>query len=471
MSNVIAGLFSVDKLLAENKRIGEVPSTRQAYRDVITIALPSVIEMVLVSLVGSFDTMMIGPLGPEAIAAVGLTGQPRMLMLSIFFALNIGVTAVVGRRKGEDKPKSANEALRSAMVIIAVLSFVVMATVLPFSRQLMLLAGAQQDTLGMAISYFLIVSYVLPLNALTICINAAQRGIGNTRLSMYVNIISNAVNIVLNYLLIEGHFGFPALGVEGAAIATAIGFTVGFIVSLYSIASPKSIGRFLHVSVHDDWKIRKESIRAIMKVGGSAMFEQMFMRVGFFIYARLVADLGTISMAAHQVCMQFMNISFSYGDGVGAAGTSLVGQMLGKKRADLALLYGKISQRIALLGALFILSVIIALRYPLVALFTDDAEVIYLAARVMLLVAMFQPLQTSSVVISGALRGAGDTRYVAAIMLICVALIRPALTFISIHVIGLGLFGAWGSSIIDMAIRLTAVYKRFNSGKWSTIKV
>lgn len=471
MSGVIGNFFSVEKMLPEQKRVGEIPDTKKAYNDVISIALPSVIEMMLMSLVGSVDTMMIGSLGPAAIAAVGLTGQPRMLMLSLFFALNIGVTAIVARRKGEDRQGKANEALRNALVLIVFLSGAVMAVVLPLTRPLMWLAGAQTDTIDMAASYFLIISSVLPLNALTMCINAAQRGIGNTRITLYVNVISNVVNIILNFLLIEGRFGFPRLEVAGAAIATAIGFAAGFGVSLYSVASRKGLGRFLHISQHDNWRLRKESITAIAKIGGNAMLEQGALRVGFFVYARLVADLGTIPFAAHQVCMQFMNISFSYGDGVGVAGTSLVGQMLGQKRPDLAMIYGKVAQRMALVGAIVILSIIIIFRHPLVTLFTNDVDVIALSVQVMLLVAVFQPMQTSSVVISGALRGAGDTKFVAGIMLVCVTIIRPLLTLFGIHVIGLGLVGAWSASLIDMAIRLTAVYRRYNSGKWFDIKV
>ncbi|MCL1795603.1 MAG: MATE family efflux transporter, partial [Clostridia bacterium] len=141
------------------------------------------------------------------------------------------------------------------------------------------------------------------------------------------------------------------------------------------------------------------------------------------------------------------------------------------KRPDLAMLYGKVSQRMAFLGAIVMLSMIVVFRYPLVSLFTDDAQVIALAGSVMLMVAAFQPMQTSSVVISGALRGAGDTKYVAVVMLLCAALIRPTLTYIGIHFIGMGLFGAWSASLVDLAIRITAVYRRFNSGKWFHITV
>lgn len=472
MSSIISRVFSVDRMISPERRLGELPGTKEAYQNLIRIALPSVMELVLVSLVGSIDTMMVGSIGPEAIAAVGLTGQPRMLILSIFFALNIGVTAVVARRKGQGRQDKANEALRNALVIIVLLSVVVMAIALPLANPLMRLAGAQDDTIHLATQYFLIISSVLPLNALTLCINAAQRGVGNTRITMYVNILSNGVNIVLNWLLINGNLGFPKLGVAGAAIATAIGFIAGFIFSLFSVVSKRSVGRFLHVSIlHSSWRLRKDTLQAIAKVGGNAMLEQFAVRIGFFVYARLVADLGTMAFAAHQICMQFLNISFNFGDGIGVAGTSLVGQTLGQERPDLAMMYGKVSQRMAMVVAVVLALLVILLRYPLVSLFTSDQAVLQLAAQVMLMVAAFQPLQTSSVVISGCLRGAGDTRFVAMIMLMCVAVIRPILAYCGIHFIGLGLFGAWSASLIDMTIRVTFVYRRFHSGKWTGIKV
>lgn len=464
-------IFSVESMLPAEKRQGDVPGTKEAYKDVMRIAVPSITEMVLMSLVGMIDTMMVGSLGPAAIAAVGLTGQPRMLILCIFLALNIGVTAVVARRKGQGLQGKANEALRNALVLIAIISVVLMAIALPLAGPMMWLAGAKEDTIGLATQYFVIISSVLPLNAITLCINAAQRGVGNTRVTMYVNILSNVVNIVLNWLLINGNLGFPKLGVQGAAIATMIGFIAGFLLSLYSVVSRRSVGRFLHLSVHSSWRLQRDSIKAITKVGGNAMLEQLALRIGFFIYARLVADLGTMAFAAHQVCMQFINISFSCGDGVGVAGTSLVGQMMGRERSDLATLYGKVSQRIAMLFAFAIAAVVIIFRYQLVSLFTSDTEVIALAAQVMLMVAAFQPFQMSSVVIAGCLRGAGDTRYVAIVMLVFVGLVRPTLASIGIYVIGLGLLGAWSASLIDMSLRVVFVYRRFHSGKWCNIKI
>lgn len=471
---MLGKMFSVERMLPKEHIRGEIPASAQAYRDVWHIAGPSVLEMVAQSLISSADTMMVGTLGSAAIAAVGLTNQPRMLMLAIFFAMNTGVTAIVARRKGEDRPEEANRTLRNALVLILGLTAVVMTLALAFSRELMLLAGAQPDTIDDAEIYFRILAWALPINVLTMCINAAQRGVGNTRITMIVNITSNLVNVVFNYLLIGGNLGFPRLGVAGAALATAIGFTVALILTLISILGHNKNNGFLRLSFKEDWRPHSDTMRAITKVGGNAMIEQVAMRFGFFAYARIVADLGTDAFAAHQVCMQFLNITFTVGDGIGIAGTALVGQKLGEKRPDLSMMYGKVSQRMALAASLTLLSFLIIFRTPLASLFINGAKephVLALASQVMIMVALFQPFQTSSVVISGCLRGAGDNRFVAVVMLICVTFLRPLLSLAAIHVLHLGLMGAWAASLVDMSVRMICVYKRFSSAKWFDIKV
>ena len=471
MKNLVRRFFSVRSMLGKRECFGEIPSTKVIYTNLIRLAWPSVLEMVLMSLVGSVDTIMVGVLGPAALAAVGLTTQPRMLMLTFFFALNVGVTAVVSRRKGEDRRDEANHTLRNALILMTALSVVIMIVAFSFSRPLMEFAGAKADTIVDAEAYFRIMMLGIPINAITMCINAAQRGIGNSRITLVVNLSSNVVNIVLDFLLVTGRFGFPRLEVRGDAISSVVGFVVGFIFCLISVTSRRSARNFLHLSLRDNWRLKKEIIKPVLTVGSSAMIEQIGMRIGFFAYAIIVASLGTESFAAHQIAMQFTSISFTFGDGVGVAGTSLVGQMLGKKRPDLSFLYGKASQRVAFGVSCCLFFVILSLRYKMVGLFTSDADVINIAANVMIVVALFQPFQMSAVVMSGCLRGAGDTRYVAMVMLLCVCFLRPVLSLLAIHVFHLGLVGAWSSSLTDMIIRMTAVYLRFSSNKWATIKV
>ena len=474
--------FDVRRMLPASMRgqSAEIPAGREMYKQYIGIAVPSVCEMVLISLISMVDTVMVSSLGTDAVAAVGLVNQPRMIMLCLFFALNVGITAVVARRKGENRREEANAALRTAIVMILGLSAVLMAVLLPLSGALMRFAGAEEGrTLGLSTDYFMILGFALPFQALSMGICAAQRGVGNTKLTMQVNITSNIVNVIFNYLLINGVGPFPKLGVHGAALATALGMVVGFVLSVRAIYQDHQ--GFLALSPHDNWKPDMDSVRALVKVASSAMVEQLAMRIGFFSYARIVAGLGTDAFAAHQIGCQFLNLSFSCADGLGIAGTSLVGQMLGRKRRDLAHIYGTLAQRFSLTAGLMLATACVVLRAPLVNMFINPGEseqVRQMAEMVMIVLGILQPLQMLSVVASGALRGAGDVKYTARVMLITVTCIRPVLALVGVYVCqnifhrsDIALVSAWIATCCDMTVRMILMMKRYRSEKWHSIKV
>ena len=462
-------LLSMERLVRPELRKGPLPSAKTAYGLFLQIALPSMAEMILVSLVGMMDTIMVASLGTVAISAVGLTGQPRMIALCVFFGLNAGLTAVVARRKGEGRQRDAGRTLRAMLLIVLALSLVMTYLCWQFSDAMMVLSGAKSDTLAPSSAYFRIIMLALPFNALTMAISAALRGIGKTKITMYINGASNVVNVIFNYFLINGHWGFPALGVSGAAIASVIGIFVGFMIALFALVGKKSY--FSLRFTREDFRFPREIVRPVMMVSTNALLEQLCLRVGFLAFSRLVADLGTAPYAAHQICMQCLNLTFNMADGLGAAGTSLVGQKLGEGRRDLSILYGKISQRISLVFALVTAAVMALLRGQLVAIFSVDPLVVPLATGVMLLVAAFQPFQMSAVTITGCLRGSGDTKYVAKVMMLCVTVIRPGLCALAIYVFHLGLYGAWFAMLGDIVLRLVLVYMRFSSGKWAMIRL
>jgi len=266
--------------------------------------------------------------------------------------------------------------------------------------------------------------------------------------------------------------------VHGAALATALGMVVGFALSLRAIYHDHG---FLSLSPRDNWKPDMESGKALVKVASSAMVEQLAMRVGFFAYARIVADLGTDAFAAHQICCQFLNLSFSCADGLGIAGTSLVGQMLGRKRRDLAHIYGTLAQRFSLTAGLVLATACVLLRAPLVSMFINPGEseaVRAMAEMVMIVLGILQPLQMLSVVASGALRGAGDVKYTARVMLLTVTCIRPVLALAGVYVCqnilhrsDIALIAAWMGTVCDMTVRMALMLKRYRSEKWHHIKV
>ncbi len=468
MTGLIKRIYSIKYMVKAENIVGDIPSDKEIYKNAAEVAWPSALEAILVQLISSADLIMVGSLGPVAISAVGITTQPRFILLAVILSLNIGVTAVVARRRGEGNREEANKTLRQSLLICAVLSVILSSLGIIYAEPLIIFAGAQSDVVESAIIYFRIICIGNFFTSLSLTINAAQRGAGNTKISMKTNVAANLVNLFFNYLLINGHLGFPALGVIGAAIATAIGNLIGFLLSLKSVTFAY---HFLELKRNQSWKLEKETIQSILGISGSAFVEQVFMRVGFFTTNKLIAGLGTVDFATHQICMNLVSISFAFGDGLGIAASALVGQSLGAKRGDLATIYGKTLQRIALTMGLMFVAIFITGRYFLISLYTNDAAVILAGSQIMILIAFTSPIQTSGVVISGSLRGAGDTKFVALTSFISIGIVRPGATWLFCYPLSLGLMGAWIAFGTDQTLRLIINYTRFIKGNWTKITI
>lgn len=468
MKKLFAKLFSIQGMIKPEQVKGELPTSKEAYKIAFKIAWPSAIETALVSLVGSIDTMMVGGLGAAAIAAVGITNQPKFILLAMIFSLNVGVTAIVARRRGQDDKDGANSCLRQSLILSFVLALIMASVGFIFARPILLFAGAESDVIDLAVGYFQILMVSLVFTSISLTINAAQRGSGNTKVSMRTNLAANGVNLVFNFFLINGFLFFPKLGVSGAAVATVIGSMVGCFMSIRSLYKQNS---FVRLSFKGGLRFDKQTMGSLFSISGSAMVEQVFMRIGFFAYAKIVATLGTVAFATHQICMNVINMSFSFGDGLSIASSSLVGQSLGAKRPDMAIIYGKIGQRMSFIISTVLFFVFVFGRNVIMELFTDDPSIISLGAIIMIIIAFTTHVQTSQVVVSGCLRGAGDTKFVALISFISIGIIRPVLTYLLCIPFGFGLIGAWAGLFADQMLRLVFNFRRFSQGKWTKIEI
>ncbi len=464
----IRKLLSCEGMVPDQDRRGPLPGTREAYASTLRMAWPCMVESFLLCMVSFVDTMMVGVLGPHAISAVGITNQPKYILLAAIISLNMGVTAVTARRKGQEDQAGANRCMKQSGLVCLFLSLFLAAVGILFAQPLLVFAGADQVVLPEAMIYFRIISASLVANGLSLTINAAQRGVGKTRIAMVTNLTANGVNLVFNYLLINGVGPFPRWGVAGAAVATFLGNTAAFAMALCSLLRRSG---YLSVFSKARWRPDRATMSSVGKVASSAFVEQVCLRLGFFLYAKIVAGLGMVAFAAHQICMNIINISFAVGDGLSVASSTLVGQSLGAERPDMGRLYGSIAQRVAFVISTGLFFLFIFGRFGLIGLFTDDAQVIAMGAPVMVVIAFTTHIQTSQVIKTGCLRGAGDTKFTAVMSLISITFVRPSLTWLLCYPVGLGLLGAWIGLFIDQTIRMVLTNRRFRSGKWALMKL
>lgn len=434
------------------------------------MAWPSIVESFFVAFAGLVDSLMVSSLGSYAVAAVGLTTQPKFIGLSLFFALNVSISALIARRRGEEKPEEANRILSTAIIFILTAAIILSIIFVALASPIIRLCGSTPETHDSAVAYFKIIMGGMIFNCVQMGINSAQRGAGNTKITMRTNVTSNTVNIIFNYLLIGGHFGFPALGIHGAALATVLGTVVACIMSILSILKPDGFISLPYIMKNRIFPAVRSFIN-LVKVGYSVFFEQLLMRVGFMLTAIMAAKQGTDAMAAHQVGMNIMGLSFSFGDGLQAAAVALIGRSLGAGDEDLAKEYGSICR---MFGG--IISVCLAVIYfvgaaPLMKLFFEEEHIVAIGVNIMRVIIFVVAFQISQVVYMGCLRGAGDTFYTAVASTISVTFIRTAGSYLGGYVFGLGIVGIWLGVLADQVSRFLFASTRFKQGKWTQIKI
>lgn len=434
------------------------------------MAWPAVIESFFVAFVGLVDSYMVSSMGSNAVAAVGLTTQPKFLGLSLFFALNVSVSALVARRRGEQRQDLANRILYTALVFIVVAAIILSTTLVYFANDIIRFCGSTPETHDMAVSYFQIIMGGMIFNCVQMGINSAQRGAGNTKITMRTNVTSNLVNVVGNYLLIGGQFGFPALGIHGAAIATVFGTVVASIMSIMSVMKQDG---FISIPYIIKNKIRPALVtfRSIVKIGYSVFFEQVLMRIGFMATALMAANQGNDAMAAHQVGMNLMGLTFAFGDGLQSTAVALIGRSLGSEDPELAKEYGRTCRMIGAIIAVILTFVYYFGARPLCSLFFEEEHIVELGVSILHVIIFVVIFQISQVIYMGSLRGAGDTLYTAIASMISVTFVRTFISYFCGYVLNWGIAGIWLGVLGDQVSRYIFASIRFKAGKWVQIKI
>ena len=437
---------------------------------VLGIAWPAILESFFTAFAGLVDSFMVSSLGASCVASVGLTTQPKFVGLSLFIAMNVSISALVARRKGEQNREGANRIFITFVVFMLAAAVAVSIAMVAFADPIMRLCGSNPDTHDNAVLYFRIIMGGMIFNCIQMGFNSAQRGAGNTRITMRTNLVGNSINIIFNYLLIGGHFGFPAWGIRGAAIATVFGTMVASVMSILSVCKKDTFVSLIYI-----WEkhIRPKftAFKELVYVAYSVFIEQLLIRVGFMATSIMAANLGTEAMAAHQVGMNIMALSFSFGDGLQATAVALIGYSLGAKQPEMAKEYGRTCQMV---GAC--ISVVLAVVYFLgggwlYSMFFEEASIVALGVTIMRLMIIIVMMQISQVIFNGCLRGAGDMAYTAKTTVFSVTLVRTVSSYFFAYILNWGILGIWLGVVADQLTRLILSSMRFKKGKWTQIKI
>ncbi len=443
-------------------------------KDILKIANPVFIELIMGTLFGMVDMMMLGRYGgpsvsTASIAAVGITNQLIFIGLSLVQSLNIGATAMVARYIGAKREDRIDAVVRH--IILLTQLFLVLPILylgLIKSQMMMEFFGAEADTIGIGINYFRILTLGFVFQAFNFSLFAALRGAGNTQIPMRINVIVNLLNVFGNAILIFGLLGFPALGITGAGISTSLSQVTASVILVFYLLKTKGV---IKLNFKNKFQFDKDIIYNLVKIGIPASLEQIAFRVGILIFAKLIASLGTVAYATHQISINILNLSFTPGQSFGIAGSTLTGRSLGAQNPDLAENYINESKNIGALIAAIMGIMFFFFGEYVIRLYTDAPEVISEGTKILKLMAFIMPFQTSQLIISGGLRGAGDTVWTLVSTLIGVVFIRLILSYYFVLVLDIGLFGAWLAVLVDQFIRWILIVIRFKTNKWKYITI
>ncbi len=435
--------------------------------EIVSLAWPAILAHLTYTVVSLIDLAMVGTLGPAAVAGVGLGGLLLWVAYSAMSSVSVGTTALVARYTGAGEDKEKNSVMLQSLIMVAFLSiFITLAGVL-FSDDVIALMGAERDVVSLGGTYLRVVFLASFFVFTAFVSESGLRGAGDTRTPMKIDLLINAVNVVLNYLLIFGKFGFPKLGVLGAAMGTAVAFTLGGLLHLGVLLSGRYAVKLDPGRIRLDFSL----IRRLLRIGIPASLERLVMSGSFMVYTGIIVAFGTLPLAATQIGIRIEAFSFMPGIGFSVAAAALVGQSLGAEDRDKAYSIGWQTSKLAVLFMGGVGLIMFLFAPWLVTIFTRDPEVIRLGTLYLRIVGVLQPFQALLFVLAGGLDGAGDTRWVLYTTVLGLWFMRLPLAYISGVTMGLGVLAAWLAMMVDVVVRSFILGRRYRSRAWMDIKV
>lgn len=450
-------------------------------RKTLKVAIPSIIEHLANVIVGFADTIMVATLGTVATASVGINSTVTWFLMSFSTLFAVGTTVQVAQSIGADNRKRAERAAINGLstgLIAFTTIFILIFFLAPYVPKWL---GAEEQILPNAVTYLRIWTLAIIPMFLGRVASSILRALGNTRVPMMVAFFINILNVVINFFLIyktrlvtipilniQFTMWGAGLGVKGAAIATAFSNALGGIIMLYLLFNGSQL---IKLKLKNLMNLERVLIAHITRTGAPATGQDLVTNFGQVLYLKMVASLGTIQIAAHHLATTAESISYMPASGFSVAATTLVGQSLGAGNKEDAENFGKVFFILSLFFGL--LSGVLLYTFPkqLMSLFSKDTAVINEGIGALRIVAFIQPLFNATIVLTGVLRGAGDTKIPLYAAIGGMWFVRLISAYFFINILGWGLKGAWLGMLLDLAVRFIIVFSRYYKKEWLHMEV
>ena len=443
------------------------PAVPGGYREVWLLAYPAIITMTSRTVTWFVDTVMVGRLGTTELAAVGLAGILTWTLFSFFNGLLVSINTFVAQRYGAGDKRGIAIATWQGLYI-ALGAYLVILLISQFTGPLFALMKPSPEVQHLGGIYTRIRLYGGITLFISFGVSGFLQGIGDTRTPMRIEVVANLINVILNYLLIFGHFGFPRLEVAGAAIATVISGIVASIGYLAVFLSRKSDCQF---QTRSNFSFNLREIRRILRIGIPLGIQFLLDMGSFSVFSALIGRMGNLELAANSAAITLMSTSFMPLHGISLAATTLVGQYIGSDQRHYARKSGYTAIKIGVAYTFVVAMTFFTVPAALFSLITPDSEVIRLGTRILFFAAIFQLSDGFGICSAGALKGAGDAFFTMWVGVGYAWLLFLPLAYGLGTWLGYGVAGAWGGATVYIILLGTTYLLRFRSNRWERIQI
>lgn len=441
---------------------------RASIRRVITATFPIAITMMSQTIMSATDTLFMGWIGRVEQGAVGVAGTLLWTFCSVVCGSLTAITTFVSQGIGAGRGERVGGWIWVGIFISIVGSIVTYLIFLttPFILGYIIKIPAQ--IIKSALSYMEIRMYGIFFILLNFTYSSFLRGVEDMKTPMWITIVVNIINVIGNYFLVLGKWGCPKLGIEGAAYASVIATIIATILYIYTVMFKQGYKRY------NPWKLPESLLKKgieVIKIGlpiGGNWFLEM---VSWTIFTTIVASFGEIEAASHNIAFQWVNLSFLPGVAISVAATTLIGKEVGAENREGAFKIGRLSIILGILWMGTMGLIFFFFGKTLMSIFTKDEGVIELGEKLLKIAALFQLFDALTTVISGVLRGAGDTRFPFIVTVISSWIIFTPSVIVFGKFFNYGAVGSWFGALLHLAITGIILTYRFLNGKWYHIGV
>ncbi|WP_286034306.1 MATE family efflux transporter [Fusobacterium necrogenes] len=433
-------------------------------KSLVSLTIPIFFELLLVTIVGNIDTIMLGHYSDKAVGAVGGISQVLNIQNVIFGFVNLATSILCAQFIGAKNNKKVQEVITVSLIVNLILGFLLGASYFIFWEFILEKIKLPIELIDIGKGYFKLVGGLCVFQAITLTCGAVMKSHGNPKQMLFVNIGVNLLNIFGNGMFIFGWFGMPVLGATGVGISTVVSRAIGCVVG------------FLVMSHYCRFKFRRKFlkpfpfhvIKNILSIGIPTAGENLAWNVGQLMIMAMVNTMGTTMIASRTYLMLIASFVMTFSIALGHGTAIQVGQLVGAKEMDEAYEKCLKSLKLSIVLAFFVTVLVWIMKSQIMSIFTKDVEILDISLKVFPLMILLEVGRVFNIVIINSLHAAGDIKFPMFIGIVFIFIVAVPFSYIFGLKFGWGLVGIWIANAADEWFRGIAMFLRWKNKKWQT---